>query len=318
MNRSTNDSVDVSLFFSANEYWALNISLVTIALLGSIQNFSIILAIIHSRNNLLDVPSNWFVLSLAIADAMLSSIAAPLFVFHLRYSLWTFFESPAQLCGLANCTSIFALTLNRFISIHFPFQYTQRVTRQLAKRLSIGHWCVVFALATATKVSELTGIEPLRLIAIIFYPIINTLTVLLNVLMLRKAIEKRKLIEKQQASVLTGYQRNLITEFKSLFRLVLVMGTFCATWIPLVVTVSSVTVTHGRKSRVFQRRFALCFSLLSMNSVIDPLIYFLRSEEFYRFVRKVKRSFFGSCLDRQQLPPKRKKKVTNVSRQYRT
>ena len=284
-------SAPSNIFFTANELHFITTSLVMISIVGTFQNLMVVAAVLLSRNRLLEIPSSWFVLSLATADAFVCGVSVPMYIIHLHVYIWEPFLVFGQFTTLVNGGSLFLLTFNRFLSIYDTLGYIKKVTVLRAQLLTIGIWLLAITLTIVTAVGKMYNIDNLVFLSIIYYVIINILTAGFHLYMFRISLIKTKEIRCQRFMVLSGQQRNAIREYNHLFRLVILVGTYIITWVPFIATLSATPENEERRSRTFQRQFALFYTLLSINSAIDPFLYFLRSQEFKMFTKKVNRIF---------------------------
>lgn len=276
-------------FFTPNELHVVTVALVMISVIGTIQNLMVVVAMFVSRNRLLDIPSNWFVLSLATADLFVCGISVPIYIIHLHAFFWEPFLGFGQFTTLISGGSLFLLTFNRFLSVYDTLSYMKRMTVFRAQLFTMGMWFLAVTLTIITTVGKNYDMDNLVFLSIVYYVMINLLTVAFHLYMFRASFIKTKAIRGQRVVVLSGQQKNLIQEYNHLFRLVIVVGTYVITWVPFSATLSGTPEKEERLSRSFQRQFALFYTLLATNSAVDPFLYFLRSQEFKMFTQKVKR-----------------------------
>ena len=288
---SASSHVSPSSFFTLNELYLITTALVLVSVIGTFQNLMVVGAIFFSRNRLLEIPSSWFVLSLATADLFVCSVSVPLYMVHLHLFFWQPFLAFGQFTTLISSGSLVLLTFNRFLSIYDTLGYIKIMTVIRAKFLAAGMWLLAITLTVITTLAKIYNADYLVFLSIGYYVIINILTAGFHFYMFRVSCIKTKAIRKQRLVVLSGQQRNAIQEYNHLFRLLLIVGTYIITWVPFAATLSSTPDNVGRRSPSFQRQFALFYTLLSTNSAIDPFLYFLRSEEFKMFTQKFNRIF---------------------------
>ena len=279
------------LFFTSNELYLITISLVLISVIGTFQNLMVVTAIFLSRNRLLEIPSSWFVLSLATADLLVCSVSVPFYVIHLYFFVWQPFLAFGQFTTLISSGSLALLTFNRFLSIYDTLGYIKSMTLTRAQFLAAGMWLLGITLTVVTTLAKIYDADNLVFLSIVYYMILNVLTGGFHFYMFRISWIKTKAIRKQKLVVLSGQQKNAIQEYNHLFRLILIVGTYIITWVPFAAILSATPENEERISASFQREFALFYTLLCMNSAIDPFLYFLRSQEFKMFTQKINRVF---------------------------
>lgn len=286
---TTTSSVPPISFFSPNELCLITTALVLISVIGTFQNLMVVAAVFLSRNRLLDIPSSWFVLSLATADLFVCGVSVPTYIIHLYIYFWEPFLAFGQFTTLISAGSLVLLTFNRFLSIYDTLGYIKRMTVLRAQLLATGMWLLAITLTMISTLGKIYNTDNLVFVSIAYYVIINILTGGFHLYMFRVSWVKTKAIRGQRLVVLSGQQKNAIQEYNHLFRLVIIVGTYVITWVPFAATLAVTPENEERRSRSFQRQFALFYTLLSMNSAIDPFLYFLRSHEFKMFTQKVNR-----------------------------
>ncbi|XP_028400052.1 cannabinoid receptor 1-like [Dendronephthya gigantea] len=264
-------------------------SLILVSMIGTFQNLMVIAALLFSRNNLLQIPSNWFVLSLATADFLVCGVSVPLYIAHLHVFIWQHFLAFGHFTTIISAGSLFLLTFNRFLSIYDTLSYMKRMTVFRAKSLAMGMWCAAISLAIINTVTKNYVEKVAVFLSIAYYLMINILTAGFHVYMFRISWNKTKAIRGQRLAVMSGQQKNVMQEYNHLLRLAIIAGTYVITWVPFILTLSATPDDEERRSRTFQRKFALFYTLLSINSAIDPFLYFLRSEEFKKATKKILR-----------------------------
>ena len=274
--------------FSGDELLLLTVVLLLISLIGISQNIIVAAAIFLSRNRLLDIPSTWLLLSLTVGDLLVCSVSVPLHIVHLHKFYWEPMLMFAQLTTLVSSGSLVMLTFNRFISIFNTFSYMRRMTVRRAQMFALSVWIISLLLTICGTTGRIKKIQPLLYPAMGYYAVINVLTAGFHIYMFQKAWFKMRAIKKQCSNIMSGQQKTVIKEFHHFFRLFLVVGIYFVTWVPFIITLTLPQNDRERRMRWFQRRFTLCYTFLSINSVIHPIIYFLRGEEFKRFTRKLR------------------------------
>lgn len=282
-----------SFYFTGNELCLVTTALLFISVIGAFQNFMVVAAVFLSTNRLLEIPSSSFVLSLASADFLVCGVSVPMYLVHLYQSAWQPFLAFGQFTTLISGGSLLLLTFNRFLSIYDTFGYMKKMTVRRAQLLAIGVWLLATGLTITSRLEKFYDADYLVFVSIVYYVTINVLTGVFHLYMFRISWAKTRAIRCQRLAFLSGQQRNALREYNHLFRLLLIVATYVITWVPFSATLSATPADEERQSKPFQRRFALFYTLLSMNSTIDPFLYFLRSQEFKMFTEQFSRIFRG-------------------------
>ena len=108
-----------------------------------------------------------------------------------------------------------------------------------------------------------------------------------NVYMLLKSREQSKRIRQCNRGVITGLQRNIKEELKSVKTIAMVSATFVFGWLPLMVL--SFLFGNRKEEVIIQRYFAFLSPFTALNIISDPLIYYIRGPEFRMFYQRWKR-----------------------------
>ena len=271
-------------FLSEDEKAVLTVILSLLGLFGFLGNGIVIYTVI-SFGNYVDVPENIFILSQAFAD-LGTVISIPIFTFHMYSWIWELVYIYASFVWLASLGSLLLLTLNRLISVVYPLRYIRKMTPCRAKCLVVAIWMAALSdslwnlygyLASGRHYFE---IERYYIVVLLIFVLFS------NAYMFRESrIQARKI--NRQGSVLTGLQKNLREDFKSVKTLSLVGGTFLLSCLPYIV----VAFMYGEDkiSVQFQRNAVFCAPLIVINAVLDPLIYYFRSSEFRSFYQRFRR-----------------------------
>ena len=313
---SFNGTSDTDRVFTDAEFVAVKSLFALSSLVGSVENIVVIVAILTS-DILLDIPSNWFVLSLALADALVCILALP-FLGVQEIILAEIFQAFAILTLFSSSGNLLILTFNRFLSVYDSLKYPSRMTVGRAKRLVLVPWGLAFFFAITAMVVYLADVpvQALRYIWIVYYFVVTTLVVALNGYTLKKAKDHHKTIKRQHNSVITGQQKSLMREYRSFFRLVAVIMTFFAACISNMSVSFAYPTKNDRQSSSFVRMATLVYLVNLLNAMFDPLVYFISSKEFKRYLTKVKRCVFGRN-DMNGIKKGVEKHVLFVSRSHR-
>jgi hypothetical protein len=244
---------------------------------------------------MLDFPSNWFVLSLAVADGIFCVTAIPLF-YALRSG--TFYISFGVIATYITSTSagnLLMLTFNRFLSVYSSLRYPALMTCSRAKCLVIFPWAIAFLLSAVVGISYLAGgIQDIIYLHLLYYTTLIILTIALNIYMFQLARKKRRVGVQLQSAVLPPRNKllSLRKEFRLLFRLLIVALTFFGACIPSMVVLYLHPTPSSRLTPSFRRKIIWCFFAMIFNAVADPLIYSTNHPIFKRYFNKARNRIF--------------------------
>ena len=290
-------SIELAEFVAANFFLGL------FSFVGLAVNCAVIAAIL-SNKVLRDIPSNLFVLSLAIADAFLCLIYSAICLHMARSKLLTetlrftrYIVHLTRLALLSGSSNLLLLIYNRFISIYDPFNYLERMTLKRAKLLIFVVWSLAVVLACLSAVSSFVVY-----LTVIHLAVCELATTAINVYLLKQASDQRKAIARLHKSVLTGQKRSVMREYRSFLRLTVVICTSTLANVYNVVSWFYRSAYLSRKSRTYQIQAIVCFIVLALIAAIHPLVYSITSEEFKRIVKKVKDRLFQRCYEKYFWP----------------
>ena len=275
----SNVSEPLEWFLSSSERTLLTVVYTILSFFGLLGNGVVIYAVI-SLGFYVDVPANIFILSQAFSDFG-TGLSLAIYIVHMYIWIWDVFYWYTGVVWLASLGSLFLLTFNRFVSVIDSFGYPRRMTPFRAKLLAILNWFL----------SLIVTIFPLLVpnvnIGRYYIVTITVCVIFFNVYLFRKARIETRII-KLQNQVVTGLQKNMKEDFKSVRTVAIISVTHLTCCLPITI----VTFIYGddKMTMEFQRNAAFTGALMSINAILDPVIYYLRSAEFRAFYQRFKRS----------------------------
>uniref|UniRef100_H2T6N0 Adrenoceptor alpha 1B n=1 Tax=Takifugu rubripes TaxID=31033 RepID=H2T6N0_TAKRU len=110
-----------------------------------VGNILVILAVVCNRH--LRIPTNYFIINLAIADLLLGTTVLPVSATLEVLDYWVFgrifcdiWAAVDVLCCTASIMSLCAISIDRYIGVRYPLQYPMIVTEQRALLAMLGVW----------------------------------------------------------------------------------------------------------------------------------------------------------------------------------
>ena len=277
----SNFSKPLESFLSSNERTLLTGVYIILSFFGLFGNGVVIYAVI-SLGFYVDVPANIFILSQAFSDFG-TALSLLIYIVHMYIWIWDVFYWYTAVVWLASLGSLFLLTFNRLVSVVDSFGYSRHMTPIRAKILVILNWFLALIVTIYPLLIPWHDAHIGR-----YYIVTITLCVILfNVYLFREGRIQTKKI-KRQNRIVTGLEKNLKEDFKSVRTLAIIGGTFLACCLPFTI----VTFIYGNNKMTieFQRNAAFTGTLMPINAILDPAIYYLRSAEFRAFYQRFKRS----------------------------
>ena len=277
----SNVSKPLEWYLSSNERMLLTGIYLLLSIFGLLGNGVVIYAVI-SLGFYVDVPANIFILSQAFSDFG-TALSVLIYIVHMYIWIWDVFYWYTGVVWLASLGSLFLLTFNRLLSVLDSFAYPRCMTPFRAKLSVILNWF----LALIVSISPLLTPWQNPNLGRYYITTITACVVLFNIYLFCEARIQSKNIQRQN-QIVTGLQKNMKEDFKSVRTLAIISGTFLACCLPFTV----ITFIYGddKMTIQFQRYAAFTGTLMPINAILDPLIYYFRSAEFRSFYQRFKRS----------------------------
>ncbi|XP_076148672.1 alpha-1B adrenergic receptor-like [Alosa pseudoharengus] len=123
----------------------LGLVLGTFIFLAIVGNILVILSVICNRH--LRIPTNYFIINLAIADLLLGTTVLPVSATLEILDYWVFgrifcdiWAALDVLCCTASIMSLCVISIDRYIGVSYPLQYPNIVTERRALLAMVGVW----------------------------------------------------------------------------------------------------------------------------------------------------------------------------------
>ena len=258
------------------------------AVVGTFGNFLVCTAVLYTSPRLRRC-SNYLLVSLAIADLIVTMVCEPLVVGIVAKK--TFFNDCASNLELAyvvssnfSCSAsimhLAAISVDRFLAVIFPLRHGRIMKSYGLKVMLIVVWGVaaVFASLRVPLLKE-TAYMVLVIFAISYFLVIGCyLSITISVFL----IAKRKKQKRKGGTVVasTNAERRLA------FTLAIVIGVFTACWFPMIV----VFFAAGKSLvKMYGTAYMWIRTLALLNSAMNFLIYSARIRDFrdaYALIRR--------------------------------
>jgi hypothetical protein len=243
---------------------------------------------------MLDVPSNWFVLSLAVADAV-TCLALIFLVFIIDVKIGTtliaIFAIIVQFAMFSSTGNLSLLTFNRFLSVYSSLRYTAFMTIDRAKRLVWVPWISAGLITVFLGYSFQKGIENASYIGNAYYTVLIIVISALNAYMFKQASDKRK-VDAQNA--VPSFKRKLLKrEYRLFIRLLIVNLTFFGSCIPVMIMLYLYLTKESRHTSSFRHKITWFYLVSVLNAAIDPLVYSINHPVFKRYFNKFQNMLYS-------------------------
>ncbi|XP_074615432.1 alpha-1A adrenergic receptor-like [Acropora palmata] len=270
---STNDMNIVAAVFVALQ--------IVVALSG---NFIVIASFCTFRD--LRTKCNFFIISLAISDVLVASIAMPFWLLvQLSNNVWiyskelkAFWDCMDILCGTASIMNLTAVSFDRQLAITSPFAYPKMLT---TRRVLVVIGFVWLYAATISSSRFLDWQFPNYLW---FVPTVSFFLPLLIMLVMYTRIY---LVARYHARRIG---RNYATDIKAAKTIAVVIGGFVICWLPFFVVVLSV----ANRTPTHVTFFNVAKWLEYLNSCLNPVIYTCSNRTYRSAFKKL----FRRCREK--------------------
>ena len=247
--------------------------------------------IIYRRPGLRSITNYWIV-SLAVADLLIASLGVPVWCLKIlqkagliEHNVHNLFTIIVVLTLSASSLNILALSYDRFVGVTSPFQYHSRLTPRKCAKLIAGIW-ISSILAALVSLNSKCAISPhghFVLFAGIFgIPLVFICYFYFRIF--KEANRQKKLIKVQEASS-NHYQPCFMKENKAAMTVAMVTGSFALCWLPSLIDsiIHLFAPTFWGETQLWLGTTTLaCFS-----SVLNPILYSVRVKAFRNTFRTV-------------------------------
>ena len=269
----------------------LNVLLMLPSITG---NVFVLVAIL--RTSSLRSPSTVFLCSLAVSDLLVGMVVQPFYIAHqlnpgLR--LKDAFDAYSSLsCGVSLC-KVTAISVDRLLALHYHMRYPNLMTDNRAMYISLSLWFLMI-LASCLYVWNMTYARLTFVPGIAICIKVSTFVYIRIYQIVRR---HQLLIHIQQQAVQTvgvDHNLNLLRSQRSAINTSIYYVCMILCYFSLIIKLLVVII-----NRRFQRQeWDLTFTVVYMNSSINPILYCLRLRELRTAVLKVVRQLL--CRQTQQ------------------
>lgn len=262
---------------------AINAPLMIMSILG---NFLVLSAILRTPS--LRSPSIILLSSLAVSDLLVGIVVQPLYIAsglktsHLLDSVW--FMLSFATCGIS-LFSITAISVDRFLALHYHMRYPAIVTSFRAKLTLAIMWLVMFLLSGVYRLSHgvyflLIALGVCLCLKISIYSYIRIYRIVLHQQMQIHCQQQAVSVQMETVSSMVQLKKSALNSF--VFFIVMVLFYF-----PISVAMSLFLITKD-----WQKAWSFATTAVFMNSSVNPLLYCWRLRELRAAVVKTLRKLF--------------------------
>lgn len=253
---------------------------------GTIGNLVVCVIILSNRD--LQIVTNYFIFSLAVADLLVCTIAQPMYVAYILGFQDGAFQSIRRtftfVSVLASVSNLWAVTIDRFLAISSPLKYPQRLNVKRTKILIFIIWTLAVGLGVTAAFLRVARIF-VQIFTIIMIACIFPLYIRIFIVARRHA---RLIIHQlayfnsmQYAAVQIRKERENIAA-KTVGTVLLL---FALCWMPLQI----LPFFYRFYPEKLMGAFVWVNTLALCSSSFNPLVYSWKMESFRRKVKRVLR-----------------------------
>lgn len=281
----SSDLLSISLRMSW--FWYLSLVLILTAVSGN----ALVIFVIISRRRL-HTKTNWFVVSLAIADLFLVALlAVSIYICGtLIRNCGNVFLYLTSYFAEVSVTNIIALAVDRYFAIVLPLRYTEIMTKKKIVAILIISWFAPLVLDTVPTVLEVwlsNGDDISQLMSMIIFQISPCVVLTIAA---RKMITTAKKHTKRTSRVLKQLRYNQLTKRTkaeaSSARLITVMvGVFLICYVSQTLSSVCSCIKSCEKAQPTEEFGETLILLLLLNSGANPFVYSLFKRDIKRQLR---------------------------------
>ena len=198
--------------------------------------------------------------------------------------MFSLYINVSKFNAVASTGSIFTLSLDRYISLVRGLKYPKIMTFKRTISLMAGTWTGASFVGISVVIGLVWNSEPLTEITRYFVGFYISATIVMYMYMYNLGRKYRKNLERQAYAV-TGQMQAKFDEFRALRPLFMIAETFAIFWAP--VTIAAFMMDVRKDPFQFYRACVYTFPLCLANSMVDPVVYYYRSNKGFRRSLKV-------------------------------
>ncbi|KAK1788203.1 hypothetical protein P4O66_016663 [Electrophorus voltai] len=152
LSHSTAENGPASAHFSLARALPLGMVLGAFIIFAIVGNVLVILSVVCNRH--LRIPTNYFIINLAIADLLLGTTVLPVSATLEILNCWVFgrifcdiWAAVDVLCCTASIMSLCVISIDRYIGVRYPLQYPTIVTERRALFAMLGVWVLALIIS---------------------------------------------------------------------------------------------------------------------------------------------------------------------------
>ena len=261
---------------------------VIIAILAVFGNGLVVGSFIrHSR---LRTITNFFVVSLSVADILVGVISIPIWISMLLYSsggptLQTVYYVLDLFAGSCSILHLVAISLERFFAVVYPIRH-RNTTAKVYYVYLVAVWVIPAAACGSSVELRNVNREANMLFLFIAFFVIPLLVILFTYARIWRAANSRIQPGRDTSRTMKRDMRIAVT-------IALVIGFFVVAWLPFFIVQLLLVFCEKCQPEIFNRNLLLFVKFMHYsNSAVNPIVYAVKIPEFRRAFKQL----VGLCL----------------------
>uniref|UniRef100_A0A670KH08 Adenosine A2b receptor n=1 Tax=Podarcis muralis TaxID=64176 RepID=A0A670KH08_PODMU len=247
-------------------------------------------------NSTLKNATNYFLVSLAVADIAVGLLAIPFAItisigLRINFHSCLFLASFVLVLTQSSIFSLLAVAVDRYLAIKIPLRYKSIVTGKRARVLIAVLWILSFGIgltplmgwnhgenATTCKVVTMSYMVYFNFFGCVLLPLLIMLGIYAKIFL----VACKQL---RQMELMGNSRTTLQKEVNAAKSLAIIVGLFALCWLPLHI-LNCLTLFHPELAKPTEV-MNLAIVLSHANSVVNPIIYAYRIQDFRFTFRKI-------------------------------
>lgn len=281
MSYNFTNSTPTAVLRSGTETIVVTVVNIAFSLCGTFGNLLVCISVLLNKD--LRTVTNGFICSLAVADLLVCMVAQPMYVGTFwgieNYAYEVVRKTFTWMSVMASVSNLWAVTVDRFISISSPLKYPQRLTTRRAALIITFLWIIAVSIGIMstfrTEAKTIAQFYTMALLLCIF-PIYFRVFCIARRHARTIAVQRAHLKRLQLPTFKSKRERDNLAART----IGTVLAVFLVCWLPLITLPFFYRSRFASERRQIVRAFVWVNTLALCSSAVNPIIYSLNMETF--------------------------------------